>query len=346
MTLQAGGRSVVVVLCRSCSAASEGDNTSRSKIALRILRREIATQLGDVVDSVASIARLVQDSQTPPSRNGGATTSRGTTGDASRYPRRLQAGRSDRDHVHLKPGSLGADLDEGGRKIEARIYSQASTCSVCHEAVRELGRWLNAVGHFDPIVGQEFLTRHDFFNQLLADHRSHHARLKVIRSDEVFHHWGLCTLLLDESRSCRKANAELSVQLAELGTVVATHLDPGFYRSEWVADLSALAAADHGDALRCARQRPAAWRQLSVARQCLQRGTGRLRIATTIATLEARLLRDQGRFEEAQSLLERSIKAHEADHDEPTGVLDWILSSSPHGAGRELTRGASKDRAR
>ena len=83
-----------------------------------------------------------------------------------------------------------------------------------------------------------------------------------------------------------------------------------------------------------------------MAHEYLKIGTARPLVASGIARLEARLLKQLGRHEESHALLEHAIAAHEEDDQEPRTVLDWILASCAERSGGELAHGSAQDEAR
>ena len=247
-------------------------------------------------------------------------------------------------HTHFTPFSLSLDLEGADGTLDAGLYRRLRECSVCRGALHELSRWLQALDHCDPVVGPEFATRHDFFNQVLTEHQSHKDRLEVVRSDDLFHQWGLCRLFLEESKSCREANPELSAELAELALAVAEHLDPGFYRPDRVADAQAQAAANYGDALRLLDRLEVASEQFTAANGHLENGTGRARIASGVARLEARLLKDLGCHDEALELLERAVAGYEERDEESRTLLHWMHEvCGERIEGEEIADGTTQD---
>ncbi|NNE48467.1 MAG: hypothetical protein HKN37_17580 [Rhodothermales bacterium] len=247
-------------------------------------------------------------------------------------------------HTHFTPFSLALDFDEASERLDSHLYRRVRECRICRGALEELSRWLLALDHCDPIVGPEFTTRHDFFASLMTENLTHEDRLAALRSDELFHHWGLGRLLLEESRSCRESNPELSTELAELALTVAEHLDPGFYRPERVADAQAQAAANYGDALRLLHRLDVAKQQFTAAISYLANGTGRPRIASGVARLEARLLKDKGHHDEALDLLELAIAAYEERDEESRSLLHWMHEScGDRIEGEEITDGTTQN---
>ena len=139
--------------------------------------------------------------------------------------------------------SLALDLDELDETRLLEIQEQLGSCQDCLAGLEVLVYWLNALGHWDPRVGPEFVTRHRMVAELLITDGIHRQRLDQLRCDETLHSWGVCRLLLEESRQAARQSPPYSLQLAELTHAVAEELDASFYGSEWVADLRAEAAA-------------------------------------------------------------------------------------------------------
>ncbi|MCP4203121.1 MAG: hypothetical protein GY769_14460 [bacterium] len=347
ITFSSGDTSITVAFCDACAerlGAVDGDRASHEIAALVILRQDLEARLESIAAGLGEVLPLLNQADF-------RDRALATAGESTRHdPNDRRKGRTRltvQNHQHLTADILALDFDEGGERLENHIYRRANTCSACREALEELSRWLAALDHCDPVVAQEFLTRHDFFNRLLADHGSHHERIEAVRTDELYHQWGLARLLMEESRASRSANPELSAELAELALAVAGSLDPGFYRTEYVSDLIAEAAANYADTLRALDNTEAAEILFEKAASRLELGTGRARIASGVARLEARLLKDQGRQEEAHELLERAIASHEEKDEESRTILHWILASlgerSDDGL---LAHGAPQDEAR
>ena len=154
---------------------------------------------------------------------------------------------TDEPHEHYTPFTLSLDLDEATEVEAAAIRSRAAACSACQLALAEFDGWLRALGHTDPRVGPEFVTRHSFLSELLSASESHDARIALLKRDDLFHHWGLCTLLAEESAKHRNPLPQLALEFAELAETVATKLDPAFYSESSLATLRARTAACLGN---------------------------------------------------------------------------------------------------
>jgi len=84
--------------------------------------------------------------------------------------------------------------------------------------------------------------------------------------------------------------------------------------------------------------------QFAAANGHVMNGTGRARIASGVARLEARLLKDLGHKGEALELLERVIAAHEERIQETRSLLHWMHEScGERSEGEETADGTTQD---
>lgn len=132
-------------------------------------------------------------------------------------------------------------------------------------------------------------------------------RLLMVRNDRRCHTWGLLERLLGACTELGRHDPASAVDVALLAVEVSRQLDPGRYGEEQVADLRAGALAALGNARRLASDLPGAEKAFRHARTWLARGTGDAREEGRLATLEASLWRDLGRFDEAATTLEGAI---------------------------------------
>ena len=195
-------------------------------------------------------------------------------------------------HAHVSPLSLALDLDELEEDRLLEIQEELSVCPSCLSGLEVLVYWLDALGHWDPRVGPEFVTRHRLMAELLHTDERDRQRLGRLRLDETYHNWGLCRLLLDTSREATPRSRSYSFHLAELTQTVAEALDASFYGSDWVADLRAETAAHLAVLNRQRRLADEAGRQFRLARECLEAGTGRAQITRIIQEAESLFSRD------------------------------------------------------
>lgn len=217
------------------------------------------------------------------------------------------------NHIHRDFRSLALQLDSATE--DATTFTACPTCRQAYETVQHC---LQQLEHPRPHMALEFINRHELYYDLLGRHPSHGERLDRVRSEALYHHWGLCRLLLQESRAAMSnGRFRFSLQQAELASEVAAHLDSDLYSAEWVADLRAEASATRGDIHRLLNQLLAARKHIRDARYYLAKGTHRRRITALVHQCEYRVVQDSG--------LERSIpKAHLY-----TLVLDSIHRTYP-----------------
>jgi len=121
------------------------------------------------------------------------------------------------------------------------------------------------------------------------------------------HGWPLCEALLRKSFEARFRDPETMLILAYQAAGVAEHTPPEKYDPSpgFVMDLRARAFAELGNAYRINDQFPEAERAFSRARTFLVEGTGDFLLEARVLDLEASFLSDQGRFEDAISLLSK-----------------------------------------
>ena len=200
-------------------------------------------------------------------------------------------------HVHDSPQSLAIDLAETQDLIELACC-RAATCSICHSALLTLDYWLATLDHSNPLVGPEYLTRHRLFADLFDSPQSHAERLARLRSDEIFHNWGLCRFFLDESAEAFPIALEWALHLAELALAVAERLDEAFYEAGPCADLRAQSAAQLSVIHRHLGDDATSEHHAAAARTWLEAGTGRSWVAE--------------RLQNTVSLLSRGLPSHAA----------------------------------
>ena len=228
-------------------------------------------------------------------------------------------------HVHYSALSLALDLqDSEGAGLRA-VAHRTRACQTCGEALRTLDYWLSALGHHSPGVGPEFLTRHRLLVELFAPPDDPAERLIRATTDEVFHQWGLCRLLLEESREAFPAAGEFSFHLADLAWVIAGALDPHDYGPRWAADLRAEIAAHLGCLHRRRGDRRTAADHLREARRWFSQGTGRAEVSRRLRFSESLLTRGQPEPPATADGSASSGAADEADDELRLGPLAWLL---------------------
>jgi tetratricopeptide (TPR) repeat protein len=131
-----------------------------------------------------------------------------------------------------------------------------------------------------------------------------------LRQAQSLHGWPLCEALLSKSFDERYRDPKKMLRLAYDAARVAEHTPAEKYEPSpgFVMDLRARAFAELGNARRINEQFSEAAHDFSRARGFLEDGTGDFLLEARVLDLEASLLSDQGRFEDAISLLD---KVHE-----------------------------------
>jgi tetratricopeptide (TPR) repeat protein len=126
-----------------------------------------------------------------------------------------------------------------------------------------------------------------------------------LRQAQSLHGWPLCEALLSKSFDERYRDPKKMLRLAYDAARVAEHTPAEKYEPSpgFVMDLRARAFAELGNARRINDQFSEAERDFSRARAFLAEGTGDFLLEARVLDLEASLLSDQGRFEDAISLL-------------------------------------------
>jgi tetratricopeptide (TPR) repeat protein len=153
-----------------------------------------------------------------------------------------------------------------------------------------------------------------------------------VRDERRFQTWGFCTHLLEESRGqIFDASAARAVDLARLAVAVADSLDPHRYRASLVEDLHARVRAELGNALRADSEFAAARAAFAEARAHLGRGTGDRGIEARILSLEASLLIDLGRWEEAQQACDRALAVYRSWGSEDLVARTLVQKAIPLG---------------
>ena len=199
------------------------------------------------------------------------------------------------EHPHSSPSSLALDLDELEEDRLRELEQQLISCPECLASLEALVCWLDALDHWDPRVGPEFVVRHHLMAHLLLSDESPRRRLARLVLDDRYHSWGLCRLLLEESRQVGPHSRSHSFELAELTQAIAESLDPSFYGPDWVADLRAETAAHLAMLHRQQRRSDEAGRLFRLACTSLAAGTGRAEIARRVRDAQSLLMRDNPR---------------------------------------------------
>jgi tetratricopeptide (TPR) repeat protein len=149
---------------------------------------------------------------------------------------------------------------------------------------------------------------------LLAELLGHAPRERelLVRNAGRFQTLAVCELLIDDSFAERFRNKARSLELAELGLLLAGLLDGDRYGGSVVQDLQARAWAYLGNARRLAFDLVGAEEALAQAERLAETGSADPLEEARILDLRASLLADQGRFEQAAELLEVVIDIYDS----------------------------------
>jgi tetratricopeptide (TPR) repeat protein len=133
----------------------------------------------------------------------------------------------------------------------------------------------------------------------------------LARNSTRFQTLAVCELLIDKSFEEGFRDNARSVELAELGLLIASLLDEERYGFSVVRDLEARAWAFLGNARRIAFDLAGAEEALANAERVAEEGSADPLEEARILDLRASLLSDQGRFEQAAELLDAVIDIYE-----------------------------------
>lgn len=196
-------------------------------------------------------------------------------------------------HTHFTARSLALDMDLLDEESLDEIEKRVVTCGTCFEGLETLVAWLDAVGHWDPRVGPEYVLRHWLLNELFfSSDDTHRQRLDRVRGEREFHDWGLARFLLDESRSLDSRSPTQAGHLAELTHAIVEKLDGSFYGSQLLDDLRAEAAANLAVFERRRKRLGESARLFRLADDLLETGTGRTETARLVRGHQSLLRRD------------------------------------------------------
>ncbi|HEV3075874.1 MAG TPA: hypothetical protein VHB47_15740, partial [Thermoanaerobaculia bacterium] len=133
----------------------------------------------------------------------------------------------------------------------------------------------------------------------------------VVHAARRFQSLALCDLLLDESCDAGSHDSSAAIALAELGILVADHLDTRYYGSAVVHDMKSRAWAYLGNARRLASDFAGAEQALRFAESLAEDGSADPLEEARLLDLKALLLGDQGWFEEAAEMLDTVVEIYE-----------------------------------
>ncbi len=241
------------------------------------------------------------------------------------------------EHKHLDAAALERLLavDRSAEQNEQLFYVLAA-CPVCREA----GGWLlelHQAQALPPVFGLIDAALARFraeAPQLLQELVSldAEARLAHLQADARFVSWGLCELLVGESRRAAPESASEAVHLADLAVHVADMIAEGEpFEEKWIYQLRSLAWAALGNAYKVQVDLAGAERSFEMSDSWWEAGAegvgDALGYEPTLLVLKASLRRGQRRFPEAIKLLDQAVALYLEGQPE---------HRDPHLAGRSL----------
>jgi tetratricopeptide (TPR) repeat protein len=241
------------------------------------------------------------------------------------------------EHKHLDAAALERLLavDRSAEQNEQLFYLLAA-CPVCREA----GGWLLKLhqAHVLPpvfgLIDAALARSRAEAPRLLEELASFdpEARLAQLQADSRFVSWGLCELLVHESRRVAAESASEAVHLADLAVHVADMITEGEpFEEKWIYQLRSLAWAALGNAYKVQVDLAGAERSFEMSDSWWEAGAAgvgdALGYEPTLLVLKASLRRGQRRFPEAIKLLDQAVDLFLEGQPE---------HRDPHLAGRSL----------
>lgn len=151
-----------------------------------------------------------------------------------------------------------------------------------------------------------------------------------LRSSQRFHTWGLLELLVERSLEVTIRDPRQGEELGQLALRLAGHMDAARYGPGAIEDLAARAWAHVANARRLRSDLSGAEEAFFAARRRLRQGTGDAVEQAIVDDLEASLLRDQRRWDEAVARLQRAIAAFRAAGEIHRAGRSLLILSTVH----------------
>ncbi len=132
-------------------------------------------------------------------------------------------------------------------------------------------------------------------------------QIRLLEEESRYQTWGVCDLLINESRRAAFEDPVVAQLLARLAIELVGRLDTWKYGASFLEDVRALGHAYFANGLRMASDLREAEEAIDRARRSLELGAGDPLVMAQVLSLQASLRRDQRRFDEAQYLLDEVI---------------------------------------
>jgi tetratricopeptide (TPR) repeat protein len=163
-----------------------------------------------------------------------------------------------------------------------------------------------SVGGIESFYQKERGESARLFSELLR--HAVEKRPLLVRNCPRFHTWGLCDLVLQQSREQNFQDPALGESLALLALEILDRLDPACYGVEALRDLRARAWAYTANSRRVKGDLRGAEEAFALAFASLKQGSREPMERAIVLDLQASLLRAQRRFRKSLSLLRRATK--------------------------------------
>lgn len=132
------------------------------------------------------------------------------------------------------------------------------------------------------------------------------ARRAAVRGEAAFRRWALVEALIDDSRESSVSDAARALELAEVAAEGAAALDPSRYSAAAVADVTARAWGQRGNALRILGRFADARASFDRADELLAQGSGDPAERARLLMMRTTLLAAQKYFDEADRLVDHA----------------------------------------
>jgi tetratricopeptide (TPR) repeat protein len=203
---------------------------------------------------------------------------------------------------------------EGARPEGTRDLAEPLTWEPCTPSGRfdydwALDRVFDRVRRVNTALVAERQDAEALFIELM--HHPLERRLLLVQNSARFQTWGLCERILEKPGEGLGREPREAKELAELAVAVAESMSSGVYGQALVQDIRARAWANLGNANRVLSDFRSAEQCFQVAESHLARGTGDRLERARLLDLKASLRNNQGRTEEATSLLNRAIAIYQ-----------------------------------
>lgn len=208
-------------------------------------------------------------------------------------------------------------LSETGPEAEALfrvMFEQLPGVDVTSDPGGNLAPWVAKLRAAGLQVERERRLAPGLYDELAG--RSLTRQLQMVETEERFHFLGLAEHLLGECRDGWSDDPGRSEGLAELTLAVISHLSAELYDGKLLADLRAEIWSCIANCRRIRSGLREAAEAFEIAEEHRVQGSGDPMEEAALLDLQASLLRDQGRFDEARDILAQAIALYREANDD------------------------------